>query len=131
LLWHGTGGTPSTMISEGSEGFDMRFCDRNGYFGPGNYFAERADYSSYGFEHTEQSGDLKGSGGLFFAKVIIGEAMDKYNETRGNSCDLNKCPAIPGDPTGRTYDSIYGNKKMYVVYSNLKCYPAYYVYFKK
>ena len=45
--------------------------------------------------------------------------------------DLNKCPLVPNDLEGRRYDSIFGNDKMYVVYSNLQAYPSYYVYFKK
>jgi hypothetical protein len=109
----------------------MRFCDREGFFGPGNYFAEKAHYSTHGYEHTETDGDLKGSGSLFLAKVIIGDALAMTKKKRKENLDLNKGPPVPGDPNGRTYDSIYGNDEMYVVYSNLACYPQYYVYFSK
>jgi hypothetical protein len=71
------------MISDGQEGFDMRFCDKNGFFGPGNYFALSAGYSTKGFEHQEQSGDLLGKSGLFLAKVLIGDVLSMNNTLRG------------------------------------------------
>jgi len=82
-LWHGTGATSSKLITEGDEGFDMRFCDKDGFFGPGNYFALRADYSTSGFEHIEQDGDCKGCGGVFFASVLTGDVMKMENRSRG------------------------------------------------
>jgi len=83
MLWHGTGDTSSKLITDSDEGFDMRFCDKDGYFGPGNYFALRADYSTRGFEHIEKDGDFKGLGGVFFAQVLIGDALPMENRNRG------------------------------------------------
>jgi len=83
MLWHGTGATPSKLITDGDEGFDMRFCDKEGFFGPGNYFALNAGYSTGGFEHVEQDGDCKGWGGVFYAQVLIGDALKMENISRG------------------------------------------------
>jgi len=38
MLWHGAGKNDSRAITDGEEGFDMRFA-RDGLFGVGNYFA--------------------------------------------------------------------------------------------
>jgi len=44
-LWHGFRAAHSRDITDGEEGFDMRFA-RNGAFGIGNYFAINAVYSA-------------------------------------------------------------------------------------
>ena len=55
-MWHGTGQTDPKFISDGEEGFDMRF-GYNGTHGIGNYFAFEAHYSSdKRFMHTEEDG---------------------------------------------------------------------------
>jgi hypothetical protein len=39
MLWHGTGKTNPKLITNGEEGFDIRFS-RAGEYGFGNYFAK-------------------------------------------------------------------------------------------
>jgi hypothetical protein len=56
---------------------------------------------------------------VFIAQIIIGEALVQTNEQKGKMTTQNMCPMIPGSSPERRYDSIYGNQKMYVVYSNL------------
>ena len=70
MLWHGSGNTPSEYITDGEEGFDMRFGSLKGKFGGGNYFAINASYSSNGYQYKEANG-VKG---IFYASVLIGES---------------------------------------------------------
>ena len=62
------------MITDGQEGFDMRFCSLDGDFGAGNYFALFASYSTTGYQHKETKGQYAGEEGIFFASVLIGES---------------------------------------------------------
>ena len=106
-LWHGTRDTPSNVISDGQEGFDMRYCSLGGLFGGGNYFAVNASYSTNGYQHNEVNGEK----GVFYASVLIGESTTNQVDPQGK----NKAPFKPG--SNERYDSVY-NSNMYVVYSN-------------
>lgn len=72
-LWHGHKLTPLESITEGDEGFDMRFAN-NGRYGHGIYFAISPKYCMDGqYYHTRPDG-LKS---LIYAHVLIGkEAND-------------------------------------------------------
>lgn len=64
-----------------------------------------------------------GERGLFLAKVLIGDTVSGVDQN-----GKNKPPMKPDGIT--MYDSVTDNTRMYVVYSNEKSYPAYYVKFK-
>jgi hypothetical protein len=44
-LWHGTRTNKPSMIYESQEGFDKRYANENGMWGPAIYFAQNASYS--------------------------------------------------------------------------------------
>ena len=116
LLWHGARNTDSKLITDGEEGFDIWFA-RNGKYGVGNYFAINAYYSaSDNFVHNEENGEK----GIFLARVLVGDAATSVDPNR-------KMP--PLKPDGTRYDSVTDKKNMYIVYTNPKAYPVYYIYF--
>jgi hypothetical protein len=46
MLWHGSRNTDPKLITNGEEGFDIRFSGVGKLYGNGNYFAKLASYSS-------------------------------------------------------------------------------------
>ena len=71
MLYQGTRTTDPKLIYEGHEGFDIRFCPRDGgMWGIANYFALNASYSDM-YKHTRADG-LKQ---MFYARVIIGNTI--------------------------------------------------------
>lgn len=119
LLWHGTK-VDSNLIIEGEQGFDCRFA-KNGVHGYGNYFAIHASYCvNSGFYKDEGAGVR----GVFLVRVLVGHSVS------GRSQSFQNRP--PMKPDGVTpYDSVTDRTKMYVVYSNEKAYPAYYVKYRQ
>ena len=115
-LWHGCKNSPSSSIIYSSEGFDKKFSG-NGSYGHGNYFAIKSSYSagSYCYHNSD------GTRGIFLAKVLIGEPATTVDSSR-------RMP--PLKENGVRYDSVTNYSDMYVVYSNCKAYPMYYVTFK-
>ena len=120
-LWHGARGVSSETITNGKEGFDMRFGNLHGLYGGGLYFAPNASYSTGGYQYNEPNGDM----GIFYTNVLIGEATTKGVDPNGK----NKAPLKDGSTTER-YDCCTDHRNMYVVYSNLQAYPSYYVQYK-
>mmetsp|Transcript_33237 Transcript_33237/g.50960 ORF Transcript_33237/g.50960 Transcript_33237/m.50960 type:complete len:187 (-) Transcript_33237:24-584(-) len=186
MLWHGFRGIKSRTITDGEEGFDMRFAN-NGAYGQGNYFAVNAQYSaSGGYVHTRKDG----SQALFLARVLIGDPANNVDPSRNKpplKYPANAAPVNPGNRLGgfgakrrppmvggrpgavgmgpgmmpnpgmvafggigggglfgapnpvpvagangdtTRYDSVTDGASQYVVYSNSKAYPQYYVVFQ-
>jgi hypothetical protein len=94
----------------------MRFA-ANGAHGYGNYFAVQASHSAGSYVHTLQNGHK----GIFYCQVLIGEHA---NEVDGN----RKMPPFKDQAKNLRYDSV-GNETMFIVYTNTKAYPHYWVVF--
>ena len=118
-LFHGTSETDPSLIYNGEEGFDMRFCSK-GMWGVGNYFAVNASYS-HSYAHRV-SGEKHQ---MFLTRVITGESC---------SCESNSSLRIPPKkPSARKfaderYDSVTGTtrgSRVFIIYDNLKAYPLY------
>ena len=104
------------MIYEGEEGFDMRFA-RNGSRGVGNYFAIHSSYSTKEpYVHVQPDGKK----GVFLAKVLIGDPAPDVDANR-------KMPPLKDASQNTRFDSVTDNTQMYIVYSNAKAYPLYYI----
>ena len=115
-MWHGTKGNPSSLITEGEEGFDMRFA-RNGAEGSGNYFAYSSSYSAGGYKTNVGNGTFE----VFYAHVLKGDSAPHVDGSR------NKPPIKSGNIR---FDSVDSPGTMLIVYSNLKAYPMYLVNFQ-
>ena len=118
-LFHGTSETDPSLIYNGEEGFDMRFCTK-GMWGLGNYFAVNASYSHH-YAHRV-SGEKRQ---MFLTRVITGESCP---------CESNSSLRMP--PTkpsarhfaGERYDSVTGTTRgsqVFIIYDNVKAYPLY------
>ena len=115
-LWHGTNTTPPKMVYEGEEGFDMRFA-KDGARGVGNYFAIHSSYSANArYVHVQPDGKK----GLFLAKVLIGDSAPNVDANR-------KMPPLKSAHQNIRFDSVTDSTQMYIVYSNAKAYPLYYI----
>ena len=117
-LFHGTSNTDPSLIYNGEEGFDMRFC-RRGMWGEGNYFAVDANYS-HSYAHA--SGGMRQ---MFLARVLTGESY---------RCEPNSSLKMPPEKpsarnfAGERYDSVTGTTRgsqVFIIYDNLKAYPLY------
>jgi len=121
-LFHGTSGTsPDKVYADEEEGFDMRFS-RQGMWGQGNYFAEKAEYSdNYAYQGH------RGLKQLFLAKVLTGDSILMKSDG-----SLRMPPLKTGGGNVR-YDTVCGDThgcRVYIAYSNDKAYPFYLITYK-
>eukprot|EP00347_Sterkiella_histriomuscorum_P013563 403364236 len=118
-LFHGTRETIPELVHSGDEGFDIRFS-KQGMWGRAIYFAARSDYS-----HQYSYVNPLGGRGMFVANVLIGDTVLLEPD--------NKLVVPPPKPDGKQkYDSVHGtanNCDVYMVYSNSRAYPAYYIHY--
>ncbi|XP_062601153.1 protein mono-ADP-ribosyltransferase PARP15-like [Saccostrea cucullata] len=119
-LWHGT--YPDTVDKVINNGFNRRYCGKNGTrFGAGVYFAVNASYSA-GYCRP----DFNGLKHMFCVQVATGDVC------KGKS-SMNVLPPKPGARSHVTYDSASDNPfnpEMYVIFHDSQAYPAYHIIFK-
>ena len=119
-LWHGTGGCPPLDVYS-KDGFNIAYSNA-GMWGNGIYFAVNANYSCPGYSYRVPN--LQNTYEVFCANVAMGEVID----LGVNSNSSIKTP--PNRPDGLPYDSIKAHtagSDIYIVYKNVKTYPAYLV----
>ena len=125
-LFHGTRNTDPSLIYDGEEGFDMRYCEQ-GMWGRGNYFAANALYS-HAYSHPTRDRMSQ----MFLARVVVGETF---------TCQPDSSLRMPPVKTSLSssmfknerYDSVSGITKgtqVYIIYDNLKAYPLYLVTYR-
>jgi len=115
LLFHGTRQTEPSLIYAGKEeGFDMRFA-KEGYFGIGIYFHEKASYShNYSFISKSKTRTM------LIADVLTGESfLSANNQTL-------RLPPFKDENNKIRYDSVKADyDEIYVLYNNMRAYPKY------
>ena len=119
-VWHGTRRTdPQEIYKDRQDGFMMQHS-KEGMWGRGIYFAEKASYSDT-YAHTA-TGDKV----FMLTKLLSGEEV-RIMPADGS---LKVCPDKPG---GGRYDTVTGDtsgSKVYIVYENGRAYPEYLVTYR-
>jgi poly [ADP-ribose] polymerase 10/14/15 len=119
-LFHGTRATAPKQIYSTEDGLDIRFSN-SGMYGQGVYFADNSMYS-HTYSHPMAGG--KGEMQMFLALVLVGDSV--YQPPGQYRIPPNK----KGSTTER-YDSINnGGGGHYIIYDNVKSYPAYLITYK-
>ena len=118
-LFHGTRATGPEQIYSTEDGLDIRFSN-SGMFGQGIYFADTSQYS-HSYHHPTGKGEMQ----MFLALVLVG---DSVTQPPGQ---YRLPPNKPGSHTER-YDSINNGPGggHYIIYDNVKSYPAYLITYK-
>ena len=117
-LFHGTRATSPKQIYTTEDGLDIRFSN-SGMYGTGVYFADNAQYS-HSYHHPTSKGEMQ----LFLALVLVGDS------TKQPPGQYRIPPNKPGSVTER-FDSINnGSGGHYIIYDNVKSYPAYLITYK-
>ncbi len=95
-LFHGTRGTPPSVIYLSEEGFNLNYSNE-GMWGKANYFAYNSSYSN-NYSSSLPTGQKQ----MFMATVIIGNTIVLQPDK-----SLRQPPNKPG--TTKPYDSVKGN----------------------
>ena len=95
-LFHGTRGTPPSVIYLSEEGFNLNYSNE-GMWGRANYFAEKSSYSN-NYSSSLPTGQKQ----MFMATVIIGNTIVLQPDK-----NLRQPPNKQG--TTKPYDSVKGN----------------------
>jgi len=126
-LWHGTKPEHVDSITRG--GFNERLCSTGGYYGAGNYFADRCSKSD---QYT--TADRKGNYWLFLARVCLGHPLHLAVGKCLNNC--RELQLVPGGKGGRRYDSVIGcpgagGYTEYVTYKGVHAFPEFIILYKR
>lgn len=117
-LFHGTSNTEPSFIYKSENGFDSRFS-KPGLYGTGIYFANAAGYS-LNYVHRNKEGFYQ----MIYGLVLVGDST-----TARKNNDIKMPPLKPNSEIER-FDAIRDeNSGHYIVYDNLKAYPAYIITF--
>jgi hypothetical protein len=125
-LFHGTSSNKPENLYSSEKGFDMRLA-KEGMWGAGTYFAEKALYSDK-YAYQEHFWAPKQ---IFLAKVLLGISETNACKDKDRKLPELLPPAALGGVQGNVqhrYDSLNGvtrNCRVYVIFDNGHAYPYY------
>lgn len=127
-LFHGTGQNKPEVIYRSEKGFDTRFS-KEGLWGIGTYFAEKASYSD---DYAYRTRSIVHEYQMFLAEVLTGISHDDAPRNRKRKIpDFRPSTGMEGnsgEDIQYRYDSlngVTGGSRVHIIFDNGHAYPHY------